>query len=83
MTCISYMSAELSCVSEEIHGVIASYRLSNERLENPKREVVTSCVTWMPRKTKDHVWMSCVACKFTVPVQSNSSHTEAPEIEQS
>lgn len=28
------MSAELSSVSEEIHGVIASYCLSNECLEN-------------------------------------------------
>lgn len=34
MTCNSYMSAELSGVSEEIHSVIASYCLSNERLQD-------------------------------------------------
>lgn len=39
----SYMSAELSGVSEEIHGVIASYCLSNECLKTNRENAYFLC----------------------------------------
>lgn len=42
MRCKSYMSAKLSGVSEQVHGVIAFYCLSNERLEDQQREAFIS-----------------------------------------